>query len=381
MKIIQILPELNAGGVERGTLELGKYLVEQGHQSLVISNGGRLVPQLEAEGSRHITLPVHQKRLRSLAQIKVLRRLFDTEKPDILHLRSRMPAWLTYLAWRKLDPQTRPRLITTVHGFYSVNAYSKIMTRGERVICVSNSIRDYVLKNYPDVPAEKLTVIHRGIDPALYHPAYHPEPAWLNQWQNEYPQLKGKFLLTLPGRITRLKGHHDLIEILTRLPADFHGLIAGGAVPRKGKYLAELQAATKQRGLADRLHFLGHRDDLREILAISDVVLSLTQQPESFGRTTLEALCLGTLTLGYDHGGVGEILETLLPAGKTRPGDFDQAAARLKEWRTNPPHLTANNPFTLEAMLTATLQCYNDLCALNYHFWHPYFQGSINRRF
>ena len=104
MKVIQILPELNSGGVERGTLEVGKYLVDQGHESIVISNGGRLVAQLEAEGSRHITLPVHKKRLSSLKQVKVLRRLLEQERPDILHLRSRLPAWLAYLAWRKMEP-------------------------------------------------------------------------------------------------------------------------------------------------------------------------------------------------------------------------------------------------------------------------------------
>ena len=117
MKVIQILPELNSGGVERGTLEVGQYLVQQGHESVVISNGGRQVAQLEAEGSRHITLPVHNKRLSSLKQVKVLRRLFEKEQPDIIHLRSRVPAWLAWLAWRKMDPQTRPRLVTTVHGF------------------------------------------------------------------------------------------------------------------------------------------------------------------------------------------------------------------------------------------------------------------------
>ena len=122
--------------------------------------------QLEAEGSRHITLPVHKKRLSSLKQVKVLRALFEQERPDVIHLRSRLPAWLAWLAWRKMDPKTRPRLVTTVHGMYSVNFYSKIMTRGEAVICVSNSVKDYVLKNYPDVPEDKLTVIHRGVDPA-----------------------------------------------------------------------------------------------------------------------------------------------------------------------------------------------------------------------
>ena len=214
MKVIQILPELNAGGVERGTLEVGKYLVDQGHESIVISNGGRLVTQLETEGSRHITLPVHKKRLSSLKQVRILRRLFEEERPDILHLRSRLPAWLAYLAWRKIDPIARPRLITTVHGFYSVNAYSKIMTRGEQVICVSNSVKDYVQKNYPNVPEDKLTVIHRGVDPAMFPYGFQPTPEWLKIWQQQYPQLEGKYVVTLPARITRWKGQLDFIKVI-----------------------------------------------------------------------------------------------------------------------------------------------------------------------
>ena len=105
MKVVQILPELNSGGVERGTLETGKYLVENGHESLVISNGGQLVKQLESEGSSHITAPIHKKRLCSLKQVKAIRAYLIDERPDIIHLRSRLPAWLAWLAWRKLDPK------------------------------------------------------------------------------------------------------------------------------------------------------------------------------------------------------------------------------------------------------------------------------------
>jgi len=151
------------------------------------------------------------------------------------------------------------------------------------------------------------------------------------------------------------------MEILARLPENVHGLIAGGAAPRKEDYLAELKTATRERGLTQRLHFLGHRNDLREILAISDVVLSLTQKPESFGRTTLEALCLGTPVLGYDHGGVGEILDALFPPGKIRAGDYDLAANRLREWSLMAPPAPLKNPFTLEAMLSNTLRNYSDL--------------------
>ena len=132
MKIIQILPELSSGGVERGTLELASHLVETGHESIVISGGGRLVERLTTSGSRHISLPVGKKSPLSLRLVRPLRELFRREAPDIIHLRSRVPAWLSWLAWRKLPVSSRPRLVTTVHGFYSVSRWSEIMCCGER---------------------------------------------------------------------------------------------------------------------------------------------------------------------------------------------------------------------------------------------------------
>lgn len=364
MKVIQILPELNSGGVERGTLEVGKYLVEQGYESIVISNGGRLVSQLEAEGSRHINLPVHKKRLSSLKQIKVLRKLFETERPDILHLRSRLPAWLAWLAWRKMDPATRPRLVTTVHGFYSVNAYSAIMTKGERVICVSNSVKDYVLKNYPKVPKDHLIVIHRGVDPTRYPYGYQPSADWLSKWRETFPETIGKKLLTLPGRITRLKGHEDFLQLIATVKdKGYHGLIVGGAHPKKIDYLESLKTQANEMGLLPTLSFTGNRSDLREIMAISEVVLSLTTQPESFGRTTLEALALGRPVLGYDHGGVAEQLEALFPEGRVPCGDRQALAQRLNDWQAQAPKPSKVHQFTLKAMLEKTLATYETLAS------------------
>ena len=361
MKVIQILPELNTGGVERGTLEIGKYLVEQGHESLVISNGGRLVEQLESEGSRHITLPVHQKRLSSVKQVKVLRRLFEEERPDILHLRSRLPAWLAWLAWRKMDPLTRPRLVTTVHGMYSVNLYSKIMTKGEAVICVSNSVKDYVLKNYPDVPENKLTVIHRGVDSAQYPYGFQPKPEWLAKWQHDTPQLAGKYVITLPGRITRWKGPLDFIQVIATLKArglPAHGLLVGEPHPKKLEFLEEVKAAIKTADLEHDITLVGHRSDLREIMAVSDVVISCSTDPEAFGRVTLEALAIGKPVAGYAHGGVGEQLRALLPEGKIPPHNIQQLEERLNEWHTNPSFPLKQNPFTRKAMLEMTMYAY-----------------------
>jgi len=364
MKVIQILPELQSGGVERGTLEVGEYLVSQGHESIVISNGGRMVSELEAAGSRHIQLPVHQKRLSSLKQVKVLRKLFEREQPDIIHMRSRIPAWLTWLAWRKMHPQTRPRLVSTVHGFNSVNFYSKIMTRGERVICVSDSVRQYILTNYELPSSERYVTIHRGVDKAQYHSDFRPSDDWLNQWHEDYPETKGKYLITLPGRITRLKGHEDFFQIIARLKdSQFHGVIAGGAHPKKQDYLASIQSKASEMGIADRITFTGHRGDLKEILSHSDLVLSLTQQPESFGRTTLEALTLGTPVIGYGHGGVGEILDQLLPEGMVQFGQTDAVAQKIQNWAKCPPTPNAVNPFTLQQMLEGTVGLYQELLA------------------
>lgn len=324
-----------------------------------------MVAALEACGTRHITLPVGRKRLSSLLLIQRLRHLLEKEKPDILHLRSRVPAWLAWLAWKKMNPETRPRLVTTVHGFYSVNGWSEIMTRGERVICVSESIRDYVLKNYPDTPAELLRVIHRGIDSADYPYGYQPPAEWRTAFAREFPETSGKRLITLPGRITRLKGHEDFATILKELSSDplVHGIIAGGAHPKKAAYLDEIRELFSARGLSDRVTFTGGRSDLREILAISSVVLSLTTQPESFGRTTLEALGLGIPVAGYDHGGVGEQLALLYPQGCIPPHDTATAVKVIQGLLDAPPPVPRDHPFTLSAMLEGTVEVYRELLA------------------
>ena len=365
MKVMQVLPELNSGGVERGTLEVADFLVKQGHEALVVSNGGRLVAKLEESGARHIAMPVHRKSLGSLFQVRPFRKLLEQEKPDILHIRSRVPGWIAWLAWRKMDKATRPRLVSTVHGFYSVNRYSAVMTKGERVIAVSESIRDYIKENYPETPAGKISVVHRGVDPEQFPRSFQPDPAWLEKWQAEQPQLAGKKVLLLPGRITRLKGHGDFFRLLGALKNQgrpVHGLIAGDAHPKKQDYLAELKSRLAEMGLADDVTFLGHRGDVREIMAVSDVVCALSQQPESFGRTVLEAMAIGKPVLGYDCGGVGELLTAVFPAGKVPPGDaatlLEKAALILDE--SPEPHVPEGT-FTLGAMCGNTLALYADL--------------------
>ena len=217
MKVMQILPELNAGGVELCVLELAQGLVAAGHTSLVVSNGGVLVPTLELQGSLHIRLPVHRKSLVSLIQVWFLRRLLQQQKPQILHYHSRVPGWIAYLAWLSLRPSLRPRLVSTMHGFNSVNPYSAVMTKGERVIAVSQSMLRYLIQNYPATGTERIRVVYPGLDPQRYERHTLLSSAEAEAFERSYPLPPGAWRLILPGRITRLKGHHDFLWLLAAL--------------------------------------------------------------------------------------------------------------------------------------------------------------------
>ena len=367
LTVLQVLPALEGGGVERGTLEVAAHLARQGHRSLVMSAGGRMVAQLEREGSGHFTWPIGKKSLRTLRLIGPLRRFLEEQQVDVLHVRSRLPAWICYLAWRGMPPGRRPRLVTTVHGYYSVGFYSAVMTRGEKVIAVSASIADYLRENYPSWDRLTLRVIPRGIDPALYRPDYRPSAEWLQKWHADWPQFAGKRLLVLPGRITRLKGHHDFIELLDELKAcvpDVHGVIVGEAEARHRPYLAELEAAAKAKGLENDLTFTGHRGDLREIFSVSALVLSLSTQPEAFGRTVLEALALGVPVAGYAQGGVGELLSMMFPSGQVAAGDrrgLVNTCLRILDAHSRPTALPEQ--LALKHMLDDTLDTYQSLVA------------------
>ncbi len=325
-----------------------------------------MVPQLIAEGGEHFASPIGKKSLFTLRLIWSLRRFLTEQKVDILHLRSRMPAWIGYLAWRGMDPVTRPKLVTTVHGAYSVNAYSAVMTKGERVIAVSNTIREYILNNYPKIDPDKIRLIYRGVDPQEFPRGYRPSDEWMAKWQQDYPQFVGKTIITLPGRITRGKGQLDFIQLLTRLKQagmNVHGVIAGEPGLKKQVYLQELQTKINALNLNKDISFIGHRSDLKEVMSVSNIVLSLSQYPESFGRTVLEPLSLGIPVIGYNHGGVGEILKTLFPAGLVTRGDVDTLEKAIVKCLAHPNDIAENHEFTLINMQSRTLLLYQELLA------------------
>jgi len=363
LTIVQVLPALDSGGVERGTLEVGKYLVNKGHNSIVISGGGRMKRQLVKEGSKHIQWSIGKKSLFTLRYVFILARYLKNNKVDIVHARSRFPAWICFFALKIIPSQKRPKFITTVHGPYSVNFYSEIMTKGDGVIVISQTIKKYILKNY-NINSDKLFLNYRGVDSHEFPYLHKPDKLWVDKWIKSYPNTHNKILLTLPARITRWKGQKDFIEIIAKLKqkhSNIIGLIVGDVQSNKKFFLRELKEKVEELDIKKNILFIEHRSDLREIMSISKIVFSLSIEPEAFGRTTIESLKLGIPVIGYDHGGVGEQLKEIFPQGQIKKKNLLQAAQLASKWIIDPPEVPFSKLFSLNEMLENTLEVYKSV--------------------
>ena len=365
MRVLQALPALNSGGVERGTVEFAADLVKGGHESFVISNGGPMVSDLEARGSIHIARPIHRKALASFAQVLPMRRLLRELRPDIVHVRSRMPAWIVWLAWRGLPQHQRPALVSSFHGMYSVNPYSAVMAKAEHVIAVSNCVRDYVARNF-HVPEDRMTVIQRGVDVDSFQKR-SLEQSWVTSFYAEFPELAGKRLIMMPGRISRWNGHLLFLDVMAKLKRElpgFHGVIVGGVEPGKDRFLKELMARRKSLGLEDTVSFLGQRNDIAELYRLASLVCHLSTKPEPFGRTVTEALASGTPVAAFNRGGAAETLRACFPEGLVPPDDTDSFARTAISLLSQPtPVITIPRHFRLEAQTESTLKVYENLMA------------------
>ena len=294
-----------------------------------------------------------------------MRRLFTTEAVDIVHARSRLPAWLGWWALRAMAPGSRPRFVTTAHGLNSPSRYSAIMARGERVICVSETVRAYLLQHYPRTPPGNLRVIARGIDPASFPRAPLPDRHARTRVAVQHAQLAGDGpLLLLPGRGTRLKGHADALALLAALRRD--GIDArlwmpGAREAARAEYMLELEAQMARLGLVDAVAMTPPTSEIAAAYAASDLVLQLSRKPESFGRTVIEALSVGRPVLGWAHGGVGELLAAYQPQGAVAPFDLEALATTASSLLARPPAPPVTMPHDLRAMQEATLAVYAEL--------------------
>ncbi|MDH5526222.1 MAG: glycosyltransferase family 4 protein [Nitrospirota bacterium] len=360
LTIVQLLPELNVGGVEQGVVDSSREYVQRGHRSIVISNGGRRVPEIEGDGGEHITLPIHKKSLlNAFRMVPRLAAVLRDVDADVVHARSRVPAWIGFFAARRAGVP----FVTTVHGCYTHPWYSQVMVKGERVIAISQMVADYAVRSL-GADRRRLRLVYRGLSRERYPYGFKPDPQWLEAWYRDYPDTRGRFVVTLPARLTRWKGQLDFLTVmehLIRAGVPAVGLIVGGPHPRRTAFRDEVAGEIVRRGLDKQVFMTGNRTDVREIMAISNVVLSLSTDPEAFGRTNVEAASLGIPVAGYGHGGVGETLAHLLPEGSVPLGDTQGIADRLVEWSRTPPVVAREHPFTLENMVEHTLAVYREV--------------------
>ena len=356
MKVLQILPQLNIGGVERGTLDLSKALIQNGHDAFVISGGGILVNELEKSGATHYEMPVHIKSLKTLFLAKKLSEKILSINPDIVHVRSRMPAWVNYRAFKKL--QNKPVLVSTFHGLYSFPIYSKVMSFVDHTIAISNTVESYIIQNY-DLEKKDITIIPRGCDPNTFNNV-SIDPKEKDDLLNEFPQIKGKKVLTIPGRITKWKGIAEFIQLMSLLDNSYHGLVVGPTAKSKKRYFNKLLEKVSSLNLDNRITFTGSRRDISNIYKISDIVYNLSQTPEPFGRTMIEAIACGTKVVGWNHGGASEILKKLFPQGLV---DLDKME-KLRDTTVtiaNSSSTPSENTFTAKRMTDSTIDLYNKL--------------------
>ena len=359
MKILQILPELNIGGVERGVCDLSKALVEQGHQSFVISNGGKLESSLVDSGGKHISMPVHIKRFKTLKLAKELYEVILDVNPDIIHVRSRMPAWVTYHALKKFK-NNKPVHVSTFHGLYSFPIYSKVMANVDHIISISNTVEDYIKTTYK-VPDEKITVIPRGCDLS----EFNQEPlhqSWKDEWYKEFPQTLNKKIIMLPARITKWKGVDDFIDLINLINDEtIHGIVVGPVSKSKQKFFKKLQSKVQKLNLETKITFCGSRSDIVNVYKFADIVYNLSKTPEPFGRTTIEAASVGTKIMGWDHGGTKEILSELFPDGLVKLEDIQALKEKTLELLSDDDKKPKPNTFTSERMINSTLEVYRSL--------------------
>jgi Glycosyltransferase len=366
-RTLQLLPALGDGGVERSAVEMAEFLGKRGVESWVASAGGPLVANIEKTGARHALIPVGVKSpIAMIGAAWKVARLIDSEQIDILHARSRAPAWVALLARRLARRPTR--FVTTFHGVYGHgNAlkrfYNGGMLRTPIVIANSLFIRDHVRSIY-HYPAENIIVAPRGIDPEVFDPAALFLET-IASVRHELGAGPGKRLIVMVGRITGWKGHAVLLDAFASLadPTLRLAFVGSGT----DTTIAGIKEKTQALGIADRVILTGSRRDIPAVLAAADLAVSASTRPEAFGRAAIEAQAMETPVIATDHGGSRE---TVIP-GKTGwlvpPGDAEALAAAIRDALSDPSrlsemgrlgraHVLAN--FTKQSMLEKEYSAY-----------------------
>ena len=369
--ILQVLPALGTGGVERGTIEMTEAIAGCGGIALVASAGGAQEPLIRRAGGRHITLPLDTKNpwaiWRNAAKLATLIR---AEGVSIVHARSRGPAWSAKLACRR----TGAHFMTTHHGTYSENLpfkrrYNAVMASGERVIAASRFIAGLIEQRYGTDPRH-IRIIPRGVDTAIFDPDV-VSPARIARLATSWRLPDGVTTVLLPGRLREWKGQSVLLDAIARMTRkDVCCVLVGGGDAR---ITSRLIRQAERLGISDRIRLVGNSDDMPAVLMLADVVIHASTAPEAFGRVVIEAQAMGRLVIASDLGGPVETVEDGVTGWRVPPGDADALAITIDYALSLPQadrlgmeeaaRASVLRSYTKQAMQEATLDVYEELLA------------------
>lgn len=354
MNILQILPELNVGGVETGTLDLAKHLIKLGHKAVVVSGGGELVAELKSFGAIHYQLPVHKKSVISIIKtVPLLAEIIKKEQIDIVHARSRVPAWIAYFACRK----TKTVFITTCHGYYRKHPFSYVMGWAKRVIVISNVIGRHMIDDF-NIPHERIKLIARSVDPEKF------------KYVSPDKKRRKEFNIGIIGRITPLKGHLHFIKAMAKVARVVPKLkiwVVGDAPTTRESYKEQVEVLVKRLGLWHCTEFLGTQRDIPAVMSNLDVLVLATTAHEAFGRVIVEAQASGVPVVATQVGGVIDIIDDGQNGLLVPPADPDAIAAavikifkdeQLARSLAEKAYVKIKEKYNIELMVNNTLDVY-----------------------
>ncbi len=351
MNVLQIVPKLELGGVERGVIDFSKFLVLSGNKSVVISGGGSLVKELKSHNAIHYTLPVHKKNLFTILYCyKKIISIVLKENIEIIHVRSRIPGLIGYLVAQK----TQVPLVSTCHGYYSTNIFSRIMGWAKFVICPSQIIASHMIEDF-GTPPFKIRVIERSVDLDKFK--FYPFKE----------KRKDKFIISVIGRLTPLKGHKYFLKSLTKVVRSFPFIEAQIVGAGKKNYEEELKMLTRRLSLSNYVKFLGKRTDIWQILKDTHLVVVPSICEEAFGRVVIEAQSSGVPVIAFSVGGIKDLIEDGVTGLLVPPKDTDTLAQKIIYLIRNPQKCQeialnarrfVESKFTIENMAKKTLEVY-----------------------
>lgn len=366
MNVLQVVPELNAGGVEGTTLEVAQALIAKGHEAHVISAGGRMEDDFIQMGGRLHKTDIGSKNIFTLfRRIRLIRAIIAEYKIDIVHARSRAPAWPAFHAARIEDVP----FLTTYHGIYNGTSglkkyYNSVMAKGVHIIANSEFTKAHIIKTHGTAP-DKITAIPRGVDMAKFDPAKISEKDILAQ-RNRWNISPEQNIILLPGRLTRWKGPLVAVEALAKLPDNCVLVLLGDAQGRDD-FVNEIKAKAETLGVKQRVILPGHSRDVPTALSAADVVISASTDPEAFGRVAAEAQAMQKPIIATAHGGA---LETVID-GETgflvTPSDAKALAEGIRRGLNGSNYdgpaarARISAQFSTQSLQAKTLAVYNDL--------------------